>query len=133
VRLDEQRIGRRLEHWRRIAQSACEQSGRHEPTRIHAPQELAACLAGLPAPSARLALDPRADDAFAQDVYAVGSGSPLCLLVGPEGGLSERDLQLASRARFTRVSLGPRILRADTAAIAACTLAQGFWGDLLGP
>ena len=55
---------------------------------------------------------------------------PLNLLIGPEGGLSERDLETAAGAGFTRARLGPRIMRVETAAISACALAQAYWGDL---
>lgn len=130
VKLDTQRAHSRVEHWRRIAQSACEQSGRHEPTVIHAPLALAARLASLPETGTRFALAPEADRALRLEAGERRVVMPVYVLVGPEGGLSPRDLSLADREGFERVTLGRRILRAETAAIAACALAQAYWGDL---
>lgn len=131
VKLDAERRQRRLAHWQRIARSACEQSGRHCPPRISDPQPLDHCLTALPQVGTRLALDPLAEHAFAKGPNTRDLSTPLCLLIGPEGGLSNRDLLLADRAGFERAKFGPRVLRAETAAIAACALAQAYWGDLL--
>lgn len=130
VKLDEQRSQSRLEHWRRIARSACEQSGRHRPTVIAEPAILPDRLANLPTASARFALDPGAQTAFRAAAGALDATAPLNVLVGPEGGLSQRDLSYADRAGFSRVTLGRRILRTETAAITACALAQALSGDL---
>jgi 16S rRNA (uracil1498-N3)-methyltransferase len=128
VRLDAERAAHRVEHWRRIAQSACEQSGRHVPMQIHTPCALADGVTELATDGLRLTLDPDAEQPFAA---AVGAGAEsLSLLVGPEGGLSERDLRIAALAGFAGVRMGPRTLRVETAAIAACALAQSYWGDL---
>ena len=133
VKIDAERTHRRLEHWQRIAHSACEQSGRHAPPSISEPQPLERGLEALSQTGTRLALDPAAELTFANGSSPERRATPVCLLVGPEGGLSERDLLLADRAGFERVKLGPRILRVETAAIAACTIAQANWGDLLEP
>lgn len=127
IKLDAERAGRRVEHWSRVARSACEQSGRHRPPAIHAPGRLADVLAALPEHDRRIAFHPEAQPLAHSDAAAV---SRVCLLLGPEGGFSEADLAAIDAAGFTRFRLGPRILRADTAAIAACTLAQSLWGDL---
>ena len=133
VKLDAQRVSRRLEHWLRIAYSACEQSGRHSPPSICEPQPLALGLEALPPTGTRLVLDPTAEVALEAGPGARPQAGPVSLLIGPEGGLSDRDLLLADRAGFRRVRLGPRILRVETAAIAACAIAQANWGDLLEP
>ena len=133
VKIDTERTRRRLEHWQRIAHSACEQSGRHSPPSISEPQPLERGLEALSQTGTRLALDPSAELTFGNESSLERRAIPVCLLVGPEGGLSERDLVLADRAGFERVKLGPRILRVETAAIAACTIAQANWGDLLEP
>jgi len=130
VRLDEHRAESRLEHWRRIAQSACEQSGRNSPPIIRPPQALEGCLTALEPGGSRLALDPAADTALGPDAVHRSLMEPVFLLIGPEGGLSERDREIASRAGFTAVRLGPRTMRVETAAIAVCALAQAYWGDL---
>ena len=126
IKLDAERAQRRAAHWSRIARSACEQSGRHCPPRVHAADTLAACLGALPAGGLRIVLQPgtpqqpRTLDTRPDAVY---------LLVGPEGGFSDSDLQLIDRSGFVRVGLGPRVLRADTAAISACAIARLLWDD----
>ncbi|NNC66172.1 MAG: RNA methyltransferase, partial [Gammaproteobacteria bacterium] len=79
----------------------------------------------------RIVLDPTATDSLTDRLGFAHSGTSVCLLIGPEGGLSERDFLLTDKAGFERVKLGPRVLRVETAAIAACTIAQANWGDLL--
>jgi 16S rRNA (uracil1498-N3)-methyltransferase len=131
VKIDAQRIRRRLEHWHRVANSACEQSGRHSPPSIYEPQPLERGLETLSQTDTRIVLDPKATGSLTDGPSSGHSGTSVCLLIGPEGGLSERDFLLADKAGFERVKLGPRILRVETAAIAACTIAQANWGDLL--
>jgi 16S rRNA (uracil1498-N3)-methyltransferase len=127
VRLDAERTERRLDHWRRIAQSACEQCGRHRPPQIEPAAPLAAALESLPS-GRRLALDPAAERALAA---AVGNGgTELCVAIGPEGGFGATDWRRLDAASFEHVSLGPRVLRAETAAFAVCAIAQSRWGDL---
>jgi 16S rRNA (uracil1498-N3)-methyltransferase len=120
IKLDRARTPRRLEHWARIARGACEQSGRHRPPRLFAHESLAACLAELPANGARLAFHTES----ANRARAVPAASVLTLLIGPEGGFSTPDLNLIVGAGFEQRSLGSFVLRAETAAIAACALAR---------
>lgn len=129
VRLDVERARRRLEHWLRIARSACEQCGRHYLPAIDLPRPLVEVLDDNSDPGLRLLLDPEADRSLAQRLDGTPYG-PCHLLVGPEGGLSRQDLASARRAGFEGSSLGPRVLRVETAAITACALAQAHWGDL---
>ena len=126
VRLDEERTQRRLEHWNRIARSACEQCGRHKPPRIELPELFAAGLARLPASSLRLVLDP-GSSARLGDLARPAAG--VSLVIGPEGGLAPSDLKQIDELGFRRIGLGPRVLRAETAVIAACAAAQSLWGD----
>ena len=126
VKLDEERAERRLEHWRRIAQSACEQCGRHEPPRIAAPVELASCLEVLPAATERLALDPDARTKLTR----TATPDNVIAAVGPEGGFAADDWRRLDRAGFERVSLGPRVLRVETATLAVCAVMQSVWGDM---
>ena len=126
VRLDDERAQRRVEHWRKIARSACEQCGRHAPPLVAAPTELRACCDELPPDARRVALDPNARTALAR-LQLEGVG--VALAVGAEGGFSAEDWRQLDAARFERVGLGPRVLRAETAALAACSLAQSLWGD----
>ena len=128
VKLDQARVARRLEHWRKILIGACEQSGRRRLPILAAPQDLNRQLEeeteGL-----RLVLDA---GAAASPAELGPPGPRVSLLVGPEGGLSERELQTAGAAGFTPVRLGPRILRTETAPLAAIAAIQALWGDF-GP
>ena len=127
VKLDVERSQRRTEHWRKIARSACEQSGRHRPPDVAQPAPLAAALEALPRNALRLALDPFAEAALdAQPRPARG----LIVAVGPEGGFSALDWRRLDAAGFARIALGPRVLRAETAALAISAIAQARWGDL---
>jgi len=127
VRLDAERSERRLEHWRRIAASACEQCGRHRPPSIELPAPLAAALEGLNGGGARYALEPSAEQRFDEQAAPAGG---LAVAVGPEGGFGATDWLRLDAARFARVVLGRRVLRAETAAVAVCAIAQSRWGDL---
>jgi 16S rRNA (uracil1498-N3)-methyltransferase len=127
VKLDGERSDRRLEHWRRIAQSACEQCGRHTPPDIAAPVSLGEAIGGLRVTATRAALDPTAE----QRLTAMPRpGDGLVLAIGPEGGFSAGDWRALDAAGFARVTLGPRVLRAETAAVTASSIAQAEWGDL---
>lgn len=127
VRLGAERIERRVAHWTRKAQSACEQCGRHRPPHIDPPSSLAERLRNLPTDHLKLVLDPQAP-VLIHSLEAKPRG--VCLLCGPEGGLSAADLALVDAAGFTRCSLGPRMLRAETASLVGCALVQARWGDM---
>jgi len=127
VRLDAERAERRVVHWQRVAQSACEQCGRHRPPQIRAVQPLTTSLEHMPPGSTRIVLDPRADRPLSEAPPPVGE---LFLLIGPEGGFSDADLETIEKHGAMRMRLGPRTLRAETAAIVAAGLAQALWGDL---
>jgi 16S rRNA (uracil1498-N3)-methyltransferase len=126
VRLDDERAARRVEHWRKIAQSACEQCGRHQPPTIAAPAPLADALRDLPETDLKIALEPAAARRLEQ---AGTAPRRVVLAVGPEGGFGAHDLRSLDAAGFARVIVGPRVLRTETAAIAACAAAQALWGD----
>ena len=127
VRLDERRSGRRLAHWQAVATSACEQCGRARLPAVAAPLPLARWLEEPADASLRLLLSPGAGRALAG---SAGGPGPVTLLVGPEGGLTDAERDAALRAGFEPCSLGPRILRTETAAIAALAVLQGTAGDL---
>ncbi|MDT7833980.1 16S rRNA (uracil(1498)-N(3))-methyltransferase [Aquabacterium sp. OR-4] len=124
LRVAGERAERKAAHWQAVAVSACEQSGRNRVPAIAAPQPLAAWLPGALAaagPGARglqLSLDATAPP-LRSLVDAAPAGTHWVLLSGPEGGLSPAEQQAAARAGFAPVSLGPRVLRADTAPLAA--------------
>jgi 16S rRNA (uracil1498-N3)-methyltransferase len=131
VRFDADRQQRRLEHWRRIAISACEQCGRHRPPEFEVCGSIDDAAARLPPETSRIALHTapgeRPGDPLDQDD---ATGSTIALAVGPEGGFSSADVARLSAAGFVLRAMGPRVLRAETAAIAACASAQLLWGDL---
>lgn len=128
VRLDERRAARRVEHWRAIAVSACEQCGRARIPVIEPVQTVANWCAGLDDANAlRLALLPNASRRV-RDLTATDAGA--MLVVGPEGGLGERDLATLTDANFVGLNLGPRILRSETAGLVAIAALQTAFGDL---
>jgi 16S rRNA (uracil1498-N3)-methyltransferase len=127
VRLDDDRGERRLAHWRRIALSACEQSGRHRPPEFELHASLGSALAALPADVSRIAFDP---DATAPLVAATAAERAVCVAIGPEGGFSPPEREALAASGFALHTFGPRTLRAETAAIAACAALQLLRGDL---
>lgn len=128
VKLDETRASKRLQHWRAVAIGACEQSGRAIVPAITAVQSLGAWLAALDeSAGARLALVPGAT-ATPRTLDAV-AGHAL-LAVGPEGGFGENDLALLRDANFRGLAIGPRVLRTETAGIAALAALQALYGDV---
>lgn len=128
VKLGSHRASRRQQHWQRVSESACEQCGRNVLPVIDAPLPLVEFLSGdLPEDWLRLVLTPRAGRSAAS---LPRPATGVVLLVGPEGGFSAEELQQAERRGYVPVGLGPRILRTETAALAALTLVQVLWGDL---
>lgn len=125
VRLKGEREARKLAHWQGVASSACEQSGRASVPTIHPPQPLGEWLAGRDE-ALRLVLHPATDTTW-QQASAVTSAA---LLIGPEGGLSPAEVDAATAAGFTPLTLGPRILRTETAPVVALTLLQHHFGDM---
>jgi 16S rRNA (uracil1498-N3)-methyltransferase len=125
VKLKGEKLELRVDHWRKVMIAACEQSGRRRLPQMETPLELEAWLSGLGSDT-KLVLDPQAQQGL-QDLPPP-SGS-VQLLIGPEGGLCQEELQLAQRCGFTGVRLGPRILRTETAPVAALAALQALWGD----
>ncbi len=129
VRLDPIRGEKRRAHWQRVAESACEQCGRVRPPLVDAPISLNKWFGANDVADATqliLTLGANSRPMTAMDAPPV----KLCLLLGPEGGFSESELDDAALAGFEAVSLGPRVLRTETAALTAVAIAQSLWGDL---
>ena len=128
VKLGGERAAKRRDHWQGVAASACEQSGRTRLPLIDAPIALKQWFGDKPA------------DADVDLILRPGAATPLagvsppatkaCILIGPEGGFSDSEYEDAELAGFRAVSLGPRILRTETAAAAALAVMQANWGDL---
>jgi len=125
VRLDAERAAKRVLHWQGVVRAACEQSGRNRLPEVRAPQALDAFLDALLGGARKLVLAP---DGAPLRVLPRPSAAGLVLLVGPEGGLAEAELARAEGAGFVRASLGPRVLRTETAALAALAAVQALWG-----
>lgn len=129
VKLKDERAQRRAEHWQNLVISACEQCGRNRVPEVSPLMNLPDWLAQLemPAPDdeARVLLSPAA----AVPLKALAPMPRMTLLVGPEGGLSPVENQLAQSRGFTAVRLGPRVLRTETAALATLSAIQALWGD----
>ncbi len=126
VKLAGSRSDKRLDHWRSVARSACEQSGRNRIPVVHEPQNLASWLPDSQGKGVALLLDPTATNRL-RDIPPPDRA--VTLLIGPEGGLSDGERVQAKAAGFIGVSLGPRILRTETAALAALSAMQALWGD----
>lgn len=131
IRLNAERAERRHQHWLGVIASACEQSGRATLPTLAPVNELAAWAAGLADHCLRLALDPDGEHTLAS-CPPPSPGAPMVLVIGPEGGLSGRDLATLRAAGFVGLRLGPRVLRTETAGIAAIVALQTLWGDLRG-
>ncbi|HET6629098.1 MAG TPA: 16S rRNA (uracil(1498)-N(3))-methyltransferase [Woeseiaceae bacterium] len=127
VRLAAAKADKRVEHWQKIAQGACEQCGRNTVPGIDPPQPLTAVLDARPHGSTRVVLHPGAGDPL--PALRIHDGR-IELLIGPEGGLSSGELDMATTAGYLACSLGPRILRTETAAMAALAVLQARYGDL---
>jgi 16S rRNA (uracil1498-N3)-methyltransferase len=127
VKLDAARGEKRLAHWRAVAASACEQSGRARVPSIAPAVPLAAWLASLEQGGPlRLALLPEGTTRPSE----LGAIDAAILAIGPEGGFGERDRAALAAAGFTGLRLGPRILRTETAGLAAIAALQALYGDI---
>lgn len=127
VRLSGERATRREAHWRRVAVSACEQSGRNRVPEVRPTQAFQNWLA-VPSQERRWVLTPGATPLASMPAVE----GALELLVGPEGGLSEREQELALSRGHEPVGLGARMLRTETAALAALAAIHALWGDFRG-
>jgi 16S rRNA (uracil1498-N3)-methyltransferase len=126
VNLQGARSTERVRHWQGIAISACEQCGRNDLPQVDPIVPLGEWL-GFGLQGTKLLLHPEAKHGISQ---LCRPEDPMTLLIGPEGGLSQEERTRAERRGFIPVSLGPRILRTETAALAALTAVQVVWGDL---
>lgn len=125
VRLPGERLEKKLQHWRQVVIAACEQCGRRRIPQCHEIATLPDWLASG-ATGYGLLLDHRSEHTLPQLDPPSGK---LSLLIGPEGGLSETERTLAGTAGFNGVRLGPRVLRTETAPLAAIAAIQALWGD----
>jgi 16S rRNA (uracil1498-N3)-methyltransferase len=125
VKLDEKKRARRLEHWQGVVISACEQSGRATVPVVQPLIGLQEWL-GEESPGLRMVLEPQAMQPLSAVQYG---GGPVAVVIGPEGGFSDREIEAMQAAGVVRVSLGPRVLRTETAGPAAIAVLQTLGGD----
>lgn len=128
VRLDSTRGEKRLDRWRAVAIAACEQCGRNVLPEISPPEALAASLSAHPASDTetRWMLHPGGTTRLR---HAGSATADVLLAVGPEGGFSDDDLHALRQAGFRALALGPRVLRTETAGLAAVAALQASYGD----
>lgn len=124
VRLDARRQEKRQRHWQQVAISACEQSLRVRVPRIDEPEPLAQWLHSVDA-ELKLVLHHHT----AEPLGNLPRPASVALLIGPEGGLTEEEVAAAIAAGFRPVAFGPRVMRTETAPVAAAAILQYLWGD----
>ncbi|HEX3603039.1 MAG TPA: 16S rRNA (uracil(1498)-N(3))-methyltransferase [Steroidobacteraceae bacterium] len=139
VRLDAGQAASKQAHWRAVAVSACEQCGRNRLPAVEAPQPLLGYLGGLQpweasVGSLRLVLEPERASAGSHAAQTTGiersAAGGAQIAIGPEGGFAPEELEAFDLSAFARLSLGPRVLRTETAAIAAIAVLQARFGDM---
>lgn len=133
VKLKGERQESRLQHWQGICVNACEQCGRNRLPQVLAPRSIDAWLgeAGTQTPDGNT-IGVVLDAAASRDLSSLpppAAGARILLLSGPEGGLTDEEVALAAHYGWLAIKLGPRILRAETAPVAAITALQTLWGD----
>ena len=127
VRLNAERTGKKLDHWKGISISACEQSGRNILPEVCEPVSLSQWCSSIDQ-DCRVMMDSRAKSSI-RDLNLAETNKRVAVLIGSEGGFSESEAQLTSASNFVGVALGPRILRTETAPMAIISIMQSLWGD----
>lgn len=127
VRLEEERARKRHEHWLKIIISACEQSGRNHLPELVGAMPLETWIS-QDTSALKLLMHPQASHDLSTLTNDIND---ITLLCGPEGGLSETEVDRAANVGYRKISLGPRILRTETAAIAAIAVCQALRGDMM--
>jgi 16S rRNA (uracil1498-N3)-methyltransferase len=125
-KLDDTRMQKRMRHWQGVLVSACEQSGRSTLPELLAPADYRSWLDSDQSDGLHIMLHPEGEYTL-PELERPRDG--IVLLVGPEGGISSEEMVLAAHSGFLSVKLGPRILRTETAALAALAGMQALWGD----
>lgn len=125
LRLAGERAGKRVAHWQGVVASACEQCGRNQVPLVASLEKLENWLARPSNGCLRLMLAPDAD----QTLASIPPAEAIQLLIGAEGGLDPQEVIAATQAGFRAVRMGPRILRTETAGLAALAALQALWGD----
>jgi 16S rRNA (uracil1498-N3)-methyltransferase len=119
---------KRMQHFQSVIVSACEQCGRNHMPVLHEPISFTEWLQALPQAGIKIVLSPEAKDS---ELPPLNNVSPLTVLIGPEGGLTQREIEKTLQKQFVPLKLGPRILRAETATLVILSILQRTYGDLL--
>jgi len=129
---DEERGGKRQQRWQRIVESACKQCSRPRPMELKNATSLAGlCSSANHEPhTLRLLFWEEEKEMSLHDLPPFADYNQIHLLLGPEGGFSKEEVELAGRAGYQSISLGPRILRAETATVAAISIVRYLAGDM---
>lgn len=130
VKLRGERAEKRLEHWRAVCASACEQCGRNRIPAVGPVTPLATWLGDRDRSLPGFVLSPAVPDEDPAAHLELRQGVRVDLLVGPEGGLSDDEVTMARTSGMRALQLGPRVLRTETAGLAALTALQVRWGDM---
>ena len=128
INIPQDRLKKKASHWHAVIASACEQSGRAQIPVINPPTHLDKAIAAVAEDTVKIVASPNSNETIA--TTSVAEASNCVCLIGPEGGLTTEEIMLVENVGFNSVSLGPRILRLETAVIATITLLQSHWGDL---
>ncbi len=129
MRLAGERAAKRVAHWQGVSASACEQCGRNQVPLVAPLERLDQWLARpAPADTLRLMLAPDAPGTLAD----IAPAQKVQLLIGAEGGLDPQEVIAAQQSGFVAVRMGPRVLRTETAGLAAMAVLQALWGDFRG-
>ena len=123
------RIEKRIAHWQQIAISACEQCGRVKVPSITPPQSLAFWVENISAEQ-KWVLHCAEGTGVSASAVTQGAPNDAALLIGPEGGLTDQEFDVASAEGFKLLQLGPRVLRTETAPVAALSVLSVFWGEM---
>ncbi len=133
VRLDAARAAKKLSHWQAVVASACEQCGRNRLPEVLAPASLDRLLPAVAGYDCAVLLDPRGQQPLGVSLQGLPATGSLVLCSGPEGGFSAAEIAAAQAAGMQISHMGPRILRTETAPLAALAIAQLLAGDLDQP
>jgi len=129
AKLSQERVEKRTEHWRGVVIAACEQSGRNDLMQVHAPLDLSYWLSNAKnIQGSKFILLP---DGAVTLHNQTKPQHEITLLIGPEGGFTADEVIMAKQTGFVPILLGPRVLRTETAALAAISAMQTLWGEFL--
>jgi 16S rRNA (uracil1498-N3)-methyltransferase len=129
AKLDAERAEKRVAHWRSVMIGACEQCGRNRLPEVSAPEDFMGWLASMrDAAGVKFILHPEGGRPLHQQPKPEGR---VTILIGPEGGFEAEEIEMARLSGFSPVTLGPRVLRTETAALAAIAALQTLWGDFV--